>query len=115
MANTITFGSLSLSALLASQRDVTRSTSTSDKLLLNGKHSVQTNVNTGLNETYILTGTWADFDALLALVGTFQTLTIVTLSTTYTYTNCVISGEIGAKEISPTKCKMTVKFVQQTG
>lgn len=118
MAYTITFGSLTLSGNplpLAGQREIERQTATSSKLLLSGKYSVQTNVNTSNVMSFDCRGSFADFLALLALVGTFQTLTVTgPPSGTETYTNCTISGSPSAKQIGIDVYQYKVEFTQQT-
>ena len=120
MTVTITFGSLTMMGTnetpVAGKRAGTTKVQTTDTLLLSGKHSVQPTVNYGWSESYECMGTWADYLALIALIGQKLTLTITdTVAGTLTYTKCAISGDISFRESdNPGYYYWTVGFVQET-
>jgi hypothetical protein len=115
-----TFGSVTLAGAAktptAGKREGVVRVTVKDTVLLSGKHSVQTNVNSAYNETVKCFGTWSDFVALIGLIGTKNTLTISgTPAGTLTYTNCAIGGDISYNDTdNPGYYQFTVKFVQET-
>lgn len=116
----IQFGSLVLMGSdqtpITGKRKAEPSIQIKDTLLLSGKHSIQTNVNYGWTESYDCMGTFADYLALLGMIG--QKLTLVVSGTpagTLTYTKCAISGAGGLRESdNPGYYYWTVSFVQET-
>lgn len=82
----------------------------SDTLLVSGYHSVQTNPNLGFGATYRCLGTWAQYAAILALVGTKYTL--VTEQTSYT--NCAISSIKVQESDNPGFFYFDVEFKRET-
>jgi len=120
MTVTVTFGSLTLQGAnktpTVGKRTGVVKVTTKDTLLLSGKHSVQTNVNSAYNDTLTCFGSWADLVALIGMIGTKNTLTISgTPAGTLTYTNCVIGGDISYQETdNPGYFQFSVRFVQET-
>jgi hypothetical protein len=78
----------------ASKVKTTFDTLTKVTVLLSGKRSVQTNPEVGMNFSVTCLGTRAQFLALLALVGTKDSL----VTDDDTYTNCAMNGNIDYTE-----------------
>jgi hypothetical protein len=84
-----------------------------DALLLSGKHRILTNTNVGFEPKYRCFGTWAEYLAVAALVGSSATL--VTTQVPGGYTNCYISSLDGPEESdNPDKFYFTVSFKRDT-
>jgi hypothetical protein len=81
-----------------------------DSLMLDGKHMITSNVNMGFEADYRCLGTWAQYEAVLALVGTPYTL----ITETETYTNCYISVGDPSESDNPGYFYFDVSFKRDT-
>jgi hypothetical protein len=106
---TVTFNGVELKK--ASKISHTHPTLTTDTVVLIGKHSIQSNTNTGFEAKFSCFGTMADVNLILAEVGGKHDL-VVGLTT---YTNCYISGQIQVNESdNPDYFTYELAFVQET-
>jgi hypothetical protein len=105
---TTTFGGVSLPA--ASKISESPQVALTDTLLLSGKHSIQTNPNMGFGAAYRCFGTWAQYQAILGLVG--QSGTLVTEQTSYTL--CYIASIKTLESDNPGYFYFDVEFKRET-
>ncbi len=86
-------------------------TLTGETVLLSGKRAVQSSTEYGRAHTFTCYGTWAQFEALLAKVGTKGDL----VTEADTFSNCYISGELALSESNnPGSYYWKISFVQDT-
>lgn len=84
---------------------------TNDTILIDGKHSIQSSTEVGTAATYTCLGTWAQYEAVLACIGSSATLDTQDES----YTNMYISSWDGPTEsANPGYYFFTVGFVKET-
>jgi hypothetical protein len=83
-----------------------------DLLLLSGKHLIQSASLTGFEPKYRCLGTWTQFEAVLAKVGTFGTL--VTDAYPSGYTDCCISSITVDESENPGYFYFDVSFKRDT-
>jgi len=82
-----------------------------ETVLLSGKHSIQATTGTGFGATFRCFGTWAQFEAIIALIGSPYTL----ITATETYYKCYISGDVKVEESdNPSWFYFDVSFRQDT-
>ena len=83
--------------------------------LLSGKRKVQSNANVGKSAKFRCFGSWNDYLATLALVGTKGDLVMYPSGgSTETWTNCYISGLSVAESDNPAWFYFDVEFVRET-
>ena len=86
-------------------------THTNSTTLMSGKNYVQSSAQYGVKVTFECFGTWAEFEAILALVGSKYTL----VTEHDTWTNMYIEGEPNVTESdAPGYFKFKVSFVRHT-
>lgn len=83
-----------------------------DSLLLVGTHMIQSNANMGFSATYRCFGTWAEFETILAHVGSSGTL--ITEAEPSGYTNCYISSIKVLESDNPNYFHFDVGFSRDT-
>jgi hypothetical protein len=87
----------------------------SDQVLLDGRHNLMGSTRTGWKGTYACMGPYANFLALVGLVGTQQTLTVSgTPAGTLTKTKCMISDISAEESEDPNSYYWNVTFSQDT-
>jgi hypothetical protein len=122
MTVTIQFGSLVLMedpdspTPIAGKRKGAATVRVTEKTLMSGRRVVRGSVRYGWKETYDCLGTWAEYMALIGMIGQQQTLAITgTPAGTLTRTKCQIGGDILYSESeNPGYYHFSVTFVQDT-
>lgn len=106
---TVTFGSVELKE--ASKLSNTIGVLANERVLISGRRRIKSNSEFGFGAVYSFIGTWDDVTAILALIGTSQTLT----DNEETNTVCYIYGDIKIEESdSPGIYTCEVGFKQDT-
>jgi hypothetical protein len=82
-----------------------------DTILIDGKHSIQATTQMGQVVTYTCLGTWAQYEAILALVGSDGTL--ITEDETYS-DHMYISSLSYEESANPNYYFFTVSFALET-
>jgi len=106
---TTTFGGVTLVG--AGKAKIRFKALTNETTLMSGKRYVQTNAQTGMEIEVEGLCTWAEFEAIVAAVGTGATLT----NEYDSWSNCYITGEPEATESdAPGYFNYKVQFVRHT-
>ncbi|MFA6335498.1 MAG: hypothetical protein WCX48_08075 [Bacteroidales bacterium] len=107
MTNT-TFGGVLLPN--ASKIDATPSILMNESTLLSGKRFIQTNTNLGFSSKFRCFGTYAQYQAIRALIGISGSL----VTNQETFTKCYISGLSVQESDNPSWFHFSVEFKQDT-
>lgn len=107
---TTSFAGVSLPA--ASKIDGPHIVTIRDRVLLSGNHKVQASSVTVINPKFRCLGTWAEYEAVLALVGTSGTL--ITEQEPSGYGTCYISALEVQESDNPSYFYFTVEFKRDT-
>lgn len=83
-----------------------------DTLLASGAHELQLSTRYQVLPVVKCLGTWAQYQVVLALIGTYASL--VMPSTGMTYTNCAISTITVAETDNPLYYEFQITFKQDT-
>lgn len=106
---TTTFGGVTLPD--ASKIEETPEILLEETVLMSGERSIQSNTSYGFGATYHCLGTWAQYKAVLALVGVASSLVT---EAGETYTKCYISSIKVKESDSPLSYLFDVGFRQDT-
>ena len=101
---------------IAGKRKGAATVRVTEKTLMSGRRVVRGSVRHGWRESYDCLGTWAEYEALLGMIGQQQTLTITgTPAGTITKEKCQIGADIPCTESeNPEYYHFSVTFVQDT-
>lgn len=94
----------------ASKIDATPGVLLKETVLLSGKRYIQTNTHLGFSTVFDCLGTYAEYQAVRALIGVSGTL----ITTPETYTKCYISAMHLSESDNPGYFRFKVEFKQDT-